>query len=486
MRVGLGSCKMAVRPPAGPAAGVETGRDVARLGGRAGLAAAVLAAVALAGAAPAHAATASPSAPSVTPVTAPTGATGPTPGPTGTAATPGSGATSGTGDVTGKATATPGAGGERTLSPADVAAQIAKADALTADLGRTNAGIAAAAEKLSRLAVQANALLQQYSEASTQERAARDEAARDVALYQRLSSQMGQDRRALAQWAYLAYAGTGGTITDVGALLDTLGKPAAEASDSAAQLSYLSDLRAGAFARVQNQTELQRSVAVRAVEASTRATEAAAAAKAAKDQLDVVIAEQKSQLETTRALHAAQVSKAGPVAGLLLGSGDPAAVDAFKRLRKALVVPGVSADGSVKPCSTNENDYPNGQIPAAGLCPLVGDPSQSLRPSAAAAFNEMSLAYQKDTGKPLCITDSYRSYAEQVAVKASRGKWAAEPGTSEHGLGHAVDLCGGVEDFGNPAHLWMVQNAPLYGWFHPDWAEPQGALPEPWHWEFAG
>jgi D-alanyl-D-alanine carboxypeptidase len=73
-----------------------------------------------------------------------------------------------------------------------------------------------------------------------------------------------------------------------------------------------------------------------------------------------------------------------------------------------------------------------------------------------------------------------------VSVKESRGKWAAMPGTSEHGLGRAVDLCGGIESFGSPAHLWMKQNAPLYGWFHPDWAEPTGALPEPWHWEYAG
>ena len=28
--------------------------------------------------------------------------------------------------------------------------------------------------------------------------------------------------------------------------------------------------------------------------------------------------------------------------------------------------------------------------------------------------------------------------------------------------------------------------APLYGWFHPDWAEASGSLPEPWHWEYAG
>lgn len=395
-------------------------------------------------------------------------------------------ATSGTGEVTGRASATPGTEGEATVSPETLAEQMEKARALTDDLTRTSAAIAAAADKLERLAVQANDLLQQYAEARDAERAAREEANRNVRLYQRLREQMGEDRRELAQWAYLAYAGTGGTISDLGTLLDTLGKPAEEASDTVAQLAYLSDQRAGAFERVQTQTDLQRSVAQRAVEASTRATEAAAAAKEAKEKLDVVIAEQKAQLEATRRLHADQVGRAGPIAGLLLGSEDPDAVELSRKLRAALVIPGVKADGSVKACSTNEAEYPNGQIPAAGLCPLVGYPGESLRPGAAAAFNAMSLAYQKVSGVPLCVTDSYRSYVEQVAVKADRGKWAATPGLSQHGFGLALDLCGGVEDFGSPAHLWLKQNAALYGWFHPSWAEPSGSLPEPWHWEYAG
>lgn len=38
----------------------------------------------------------------------------------------------------------------------------------------------------------------------------------------------------------------------------------------------------------------------------------------------------------------------------------------------------------------------------------------------------------------------------------------------------------------NPAHEWMKQNAALYGWFHPSWAEPDGSLPESWHWEHSG
>ncbi len=375
---------------------------------------------------------------------------------------------------------------EATLSPAQVAAQVAQADALAADLTRTNAAIAASATKLDRYAKQANTLLQQYAEARTAERTAIDEANRNVALYQSLSSQLGEDRKALGQWAYQAYAGGGGSLGDVSLLFEALGKDASEASDGAAQLSYLSDQRTWAFNKVEDHTALQQAAAVEAVEASTRAKDASVTAAAAKKKLDAAIAEQKVQLEATRALHAAQVTKIGPIAGLLLGSETEAGKAATARLRKAMVIPGVKADGSVKACSTNELEYPNGAIPVAGLCPLYADPTESLRPGAAAAFNAMSIAYEKDTGSPICITDSYRSYAEQVSVKADRGKWAATPGRSEHGYGRALDLCGGIQSFGSSAHLWMKQNAPLYGWFHPSWAEPNGSLPEPWHWEYAG
>ena len=463
------------------------------LAGRAGVAAGAVTVAMLAGWAPAHAATTTPSTTASTYVTPPTSVrasappTSPAGGSTTGPSTPGSVTTgAGGGTITAGATATPGAGGEETLSPAELAAQIAQADALTRDLTASNAGIAAAATKLDGLALQANALLQEYAAARDAERTAREEANRNVQLYQQLSTRLGEDRRALGQWAYLAYAGTGGAISDMGTLLDTLAKSASEASDTAAQLSYLTDQRTGQIERVQNQTQLQRTIAIKAVEASTRATEAATQAAEAKKKLDVVVQEQKAQLDATRQLHATQVAKAGPVAGLLLGSGDAAAMEASKRLRAALVVPGVLADGSVQPCSTNETEYANGKLPVAGLCPLFGAAGQSLRPGAAAAFNAMSIAYQKDTGSPICVTDSYRSYAAQVAVKAVKGKWAATPGRSEHGMGRAVDLCGGINSFGTPAHLWMKQNAPLYGWFHPDWAEPTGSLPEPWHWEYAG
>ena len=175
----------------------------------------------------------------------------------------------------------------------------------------------------------------------------------------------------------------------------------------------------------------------------------------------------------------------------LAGSGDDSAKAAAAALTSAMKAAGttVTVKASVtggKPCSNDNKEYANGQIPTSGLCPLWSAPGDSLRPKAAVAFNAMSKAYAKDFGHPICVTDSYRSYSEQVAVKASRGFWAARPGTSNHGLGLALDLCDGVNSFGSPQHAWMKQNAPLYGWFHPSWAGPSGATPEPWHWEFAG
>ena len=145
-----------------------------------------------------------------------------------------------------------------------------------------------------------------------------------------------------------------------------------------------------------------------------------------------------------------------------------------------------AAFGDGKACSSNERSYPNGRVPRSGLCSLRGEPGESLRPRAAAAFNAMSLAFERAHGRPLCVTDSYRSYDQQVAVKAAKGKWAATPGRSEHGVGRALDLCGGVNRFGTAAHRWMQQNAPRFGWVHPDWARAGGSLPEPWHWEFTG
>lgn len=132
------------------------------------------------------------------------------------------------------------------------------------------------------------------------------------------------------------------------------------------------------------------------------------------------------------------------------------------------------------------SDAINGFLPASALCPLRTAPGQRLVAPAAAAFDRMSTAFRAAFGTALCVTDSYRDYATQVKVFKTKPNLAATPGRSQHGWGRALDLCGGVQDYGTPPYVWLTLNAGAYGFVHPDWAEPDGSRPEPWHWEFRG
>ena len=129
--------------------------------------------------------------------------------------------------------------------------------------------------------------------------------------------------------------------------------------------------------------------------------------------------------------------------------------------------------------------YPNGLIPPSAMCPL-GVAGHQLRCDAAAAYRAMSAAFAAAFGSPICITDSYRTYASQVRLYGEKPALAAVPGTSNHGWGLAVDLCGGIDHYGTPQYNWMKANAGRYGYLHPDWAEPGNGREEPWHWEYAG
>ena len=128
--------------------------------------------------------------------------------------------------------------------------------------------------------------------------------------------------------------------------------------------------------------------------------------------------------------------------------------------------------------------YPNGLIPPSALCPL-GVAGHALRCDAAAAWRAMSAAYRSAYGTPMCITDSYRGYASQVRLYGEKPALAAVPGTSNHGWGLAVDLCGGIDSYGSAQYSWMTANAGRFGFVHPTWADPGNGREEPWHWEYA-
>jgi zinc D-Ala-D-Ala carboxypeptidase len=376
----------------------------------------------------------------------------------------------------------------QTLTPAQLSSQIKAAEALRANLTRSSAEVAAANGRLELFSAQANTLLANLSTARTAQVNAQTDLAAQRARLVALGVEVQAALDSLGRLASDAYIRGGGPLGDVAAIFDALTAPSPDQStDSLATVQYLMDGRARIFDRLQTLRSEQVKTAARAEAASVKAAVAAKAAVEAKSKLDGVIAQQRIALDGFRATQVGQVGQAASMRGLLLRSDDPAARAADRRLAEALEGQDfmLLMDDS-SPCGKDDPaNYPNGLLPASALCPMYLAPGENLRRMSASAFNAMSRAYEKQTGSALCVTDGYRPYAEQVAVRIQSPNMTATPGKSQHGLGLAVDLCGGVENFAAPAHLWMQRNAPLYGWFHPAWAEPTGSMPEPWHWEFA-
>lgn len=119
--------------------------------------------------------------------------------------------------------------------------------------------------------------------------------------------------------------------------------------------------------------------------------------------------------------------------------------------------------------------YGNGRIPAQALTP-IGDGTHRLHAPAARAFEQLSAAARAD-GVTIGVTDSYRSYDAQVRLAEEKGLYsqgglAAEPGTSNHGWGLALDL-----DLDDRAQAWMRNNAWQYGFV-------EDTPREPWHWAY--
>ena len=235
----------------------------------------------------------------------------------------------------------------------------------------------------------------------------------------------------------------------------------------------------------------QRAAAVRATEARKVQEAAQAAAASAKLAADAVVAQANARV-MDRQIALLRTQAAAAAAAALEKRRAELLARAMLIARQRMMAPNAAIDGALVPrpnaaCKGKPTEgYENGRIPEDALCPLWGTRGQMLRADAAAAFNDMSKAYAEVFGAPICVTDSYRSYEEQVAVAEEKPHLAARPGTSNHGWGVATDLCDGIQDFGTATHQWMQDNSMIYGWFHPAWAQQGGSKPEAWHWEFAG
>ena len=345
--------------------------------------------------------------------------------------------------------------------------------------------------ELDALANAALAALQEASLAAQEAKAASDLAERqlEVARQHTARARATLDRMAAGAYQTVAAGGALGTtlslvktgnpqtFLDGIALLGQVGKSESDVVD---------ELRLAEA--VQQRDEETASAAAERAAASQRA------AQTAKAHSDALVHEQQRLLQHQRALlsHTRQAALSAHATARRLAHEIAVARARAAAIRRAQALAAARARAAGAPIPTCNGGSvagaSNGELPVAALCPLWGAPGEMLRADAAGAFNRMSQAFAQAFGEPLCVTSSYRTYERQVELYATMpAGYAAVPGTSNHGWGLAVDLCGGIQVDSSPEHQWLLDHAAAFGWFHPDWARPGGGGPhEPWHWEYAG
>ena len=90
------------------------------------------------------------------------------------------------------------------------------------------------------------------------------------------------------------------------------------------------------------------------------------------------------------------------------------------------------------------------------------------------------------------LTETYMSRygigRKEAAEKAA--KVILPPGTSEHNIGIAMDICNTYDSFANSAeYAWLMENAHKYGFilrYPKEKEDVTGIVYEPWHWRFVG
>jgi hypothetical protein len=122
------------------------------------------------------------------------------------------------------------------------------------------------------------------------------------------------------------------------------------------------------------------------------------------------------------------------------------------------------------------------------LVPVEGFNGHYAHPIVAGKFQELVTAAKAD-GVNLGLTDSYRTFDQQVDLKRRKPDLAATPGTSNHGYGLAFDFVGAGGTTKEQAYTWLANNASKYGWSNyvgrsgPDNRGVGGTQKEPWHWQ---
>lgn len=351
-----------------------------------------------------------------------------------------------------------------------------------ADLSDVRVELAGLRTELEETRERASGLIEDYLDEQERLEAAaeRRESAENQA---ETAAERSEDTRvAAARQAAAAYKGS--DLSSVHAWTGPRGP--AEALERGAYLNLLGGHRSDELDRAEAARVASETLASAASSAETARKEAAEEADRARERAEEAVAEQEERAQELIAEQSSLEERLPHEPRS--GEGAETRENALRDARDAQGsgdgnISQVSDDGDSACEPTEVGGHDNGQIPDAALCPLP-QPGEKLRADAAEAFMELDGAFEQEFGRPLCVTDSYRPYHEQVRLfQEMTPGMAAQPGTSQHGLGVAVDLCGGVEQLGTVEHRWMLGHAEAHDWENPEWARDGF---EPWHWEYTG
>ena len=370
----------------------------------------------------------------------------------------------------------------------ELAAQQAEAERLAGEVENTEEALDTARDTVDELTAKAEAALESERVAQRAQATAESERAAQELRLQAATALVASRKGELGRWASQTYR-HGGSLGDIEGFMTLV---QSESTDDLGQRVQMLDLvgrwRGSVVDTVEEAEAVQEDATEKSAAAAEAAEVAAAQAVQARSEADAALQAQQAQVAVFGAL-LRKVSTEAVAADEK--TEEMARVRAEAEQLRLAALAGAWKDnritGAVGDCKGLPTEsYSNGLIPAEALCPVWASPGHRLRADAAFAFSTLSQAYAAEFGTPICITDSYRTLQEQIAVRAAKPTLAAVPGTSNHGWGTAVDLCGGIQTFGSAQHVWMRQNAPLHGWYHPSWAQQTGSKPEAWHWEYGG
>lgn len=108
-------------------------------------------------------------------------------------------------------------------------------------------------------------------------------------------------------------------------------------------------------------------------------------------------------------------------------------------------------------------------------------------------YPEVRSGYRSEENQEDIFENKYASFREQgYSKKEARElteKWVAEPGTSEHETGLAVDINPDRDKSGDEVYRWLSENAHKYGFikrYPEDKTDITGISNEPWHYRYVG